>query len=208
MDESTRPSSKVARVIRKYDLDGLGDRLEAAWIGEDGDRTSLRDLADRFNCAVLDVAIRDASGPVSETDVESAYRTLTGDDISKADTRRKRRDLDAMGVDSEAVESDFVTHQAIYNYLTDYRGAELPEQSEGVARRKAETIERLQGRASAVTESAIESLTSTGEITDHEYDVVVNLRVICSDCGTDYPAGALLRNGGCDCHGTDTGGGL
>lgn len=174
MDDSSQPNSKVARVIREYDLDGLGDRLEAAWIGEDGDRTSLRDLAGQFNRAVLDAAIRDVSGPVSETDVESAYSTLTGDDVSKADQRRKRRDLDAMGVDIEAVESDFVTHQAIYTYLTDYRGAELPDQSEGVARRKAETIERLQGRTLAVTESAIESMTSSDKISDHDYDVVIN----------------------------------
>lgn len=204
MDDTTRPNSKVARVIQAYDLDGLGDRLEAAWMGKDGDRTSLRDLADEFNRAVLDAAIRDASGPVSDIDVESAYRTFTGEDVSKADQRRKRRDLDGMGVDTEAVESDFVTHQAIYTYLTDYRGAELPDQSEGVARRKAETIERLQGRTSAVTESAIESLVSSGEITDHEYDVVVDVRVVCSDCGADYPAGELLRNGGCDCHEADS----
>lgn len=204
MDDSTRPNSKVARIIRKYDLDGVGDRLESAWTGENGDRTSLRDLADQFNRAVLDAAIREASGPVSEIDVESAYRTLTDDNISKADQRRKRRDLDVMGVDIEAVESNFVTHQAVYNYLTDYRGAELPDQSEGVAQRKAQTIERIQGRASAVTESAIESLTSSGEVADHEYDVVVDIRVICSDCGSDYPAGDLLRNGGCDCHETDS----
>jgi|AntRauTorcE11898_2_1112593.scaffolds.fasta_scaffold01313_7 hypothetical protein len=199
MDESSRPSSKVARVIRSRDLDGLGDRLEAAWTGEDGDRTSLRDLADRFNRAVLEAAIREAKGPVSEFDVESDYRTLTDESVSTADKRRKRRDLDTMGVDVDAVESDFLTHQAIYNYLTDYRDAELPDRSEGLARRKAETVERLQGRTSTVTESAIESLIASDDLSDHEYDVVVNLRVICSDCGSDYPAGELFRNGGCDC---------
>ncbi|MFW5956377.1 MAG: rod-determining factor RdfA [Halorhabdus sp.] len=199
MDDSTRPNSKVARVIRRYDLDGFGDRIEAAWTGESGDRTSLRNLADQLNRAVLEAAMQDASGLVSESDVESAYRTLTVDDVSRADRRRKRRDLDAMGVDVDAVESDFVTHQTVHNYLTDYRGAELPNQSEGTAQRKAETIERLQGRTSAVTESSVESLTSSGAITDHEYDVVVDVRVICSDCGSDYPAGDLLRDGGCNC---------
>jgi len=198
-DSTAGPNSKVARVIQAYDLDGLGDRLEAAWVGENEERTSLRDLAEEFNHAVLEAAIRDASGPISETDVESAYRALTDDDVSQADKRRKQRELDAMNVDVEAVESDFVTHQAIHTYLTKHRGAELPEQPEDVAEQKAQTIERLQGRTSAVTESTIDALTSNGQITDHEYDVVVAVRVVCPDCGTEYSAGELLRDGGCDC---------
>ena len=38
--------TKVARLIDEYDLSGMGARLEAAWTGASGERTSLRDLAD------------------------------------------------------------------------------------------------------------------------------------------------------------------
>ena len=45
-------NTKVGRVIRAYDLDGMGANLEAAWTGESGERTSLRDLADEVDEAV------------------------------------------------------------------------------------------------------------------------------------------------------------
>jgi len=56
----TNMNTKVARVIREYDLDGMGANLEAAWTGEAGERTSLRDLADEFNEAVLEAALRES----------------------------------------------------------------------------------------------------------------------------------------------------
>lgn len=197
-DES-RPSSKVARVIEEYELEGYGAELEAAWTGEAGDRTSLRDLADEFNRRVLDAAIRRSGGAPVSTDVESTYRTLTGDDVPQADRMRKRRDLEREGVDVDAVLDDFVTHQAVHTYLTDYREASLPDRSADVLDRKAETLERLQGRTTAVAESTLETLTEADEVTDREYDLFVDVRVVCGDCGTDYPIGDLLRQGGCDC---------
>ncbi|WP_435064265.1 rod-determining factor RdfA [Halobaculum sp. EA56] len=197
----SRPNSKVARVIEEYDLSGMGEQLEVAWTGEYGERTSLRDLADEFNRAVLEAAIRDADGPIAETDLESLYRTLTDDDVSGADRMRKRRELESTGVDVERVESDFVTHQAVHTYLTEYRDAELPDRSEDVAERKAELLERLQGRTVAVANSTVDRLVENGDITDRSYDVVVDVRVVCGDCGSDYSAGELFRQGGCDCAG-------
>lgn len=202
MSESSRPNSKVARVIEQYGLGGMGEQLEVAWTGERGERTSLRDLADEFNRAVLGAAIRQSDGAVPETDVQSAYQTLTGNDVSSADRMRKQRDLEAMGVDVDAVQSDFVTHQAIHTYLTEYREAELPEQS-GDPEQKAETLERLRGRTAAVTESTVDALVASGDLVERDYDVIVDVRVICGECGTDYAASELLREGGCDCGGGD-----
>jgi len=198
MSESSRPNSKVARVIEQYDLGGMGEQLEVAWTGEHGERTSLRDLADEFNRAVLDAVIRRSDGAVPETDVQSAYQTLTGDDVSSADRMRKQRELESMGVDVDAVQSDFVTHQAIHTYLTEYREAELPDQSSDLDQ-KAEMLERLRGRTAAVTESTVAAQVSSGELSERDYDVIVDVRVICGDCGTDYAAGELVRQGGCDC---------
>ena len=45
--EASGKNTKVARVIREYGLDGMGAKLEAEWTGEAGERTSLRDLADK-----------------------------------------------------------------------------------------------------------------------------------------------------------------
>lgn len=198
-EDGSPQSSKVARVIEAYDLDGYGAELEAAWTGEAGERTSLRDLADEFNRRVLDAAIRDTGGALVSTEVESTYRTLTDDDVPQADRMRKRRDLEREGVEVDGLLDDFVTHQAIHTYLTDFREASLPDRSENVLERKAETLERLQGRTTAVAESTLETLTEADEVADRDYELFVDVRVVCGDCGTDYAIGDLLRQGGCDC---------
>jgi hypothetical protein len=195
----SHPNSKVSRTIEKYDLGGMGEYLERAWTGEHGDRTSLRDLANEFNRAVLEAALVEATGSTTESDVTSAYRVLTDGDVSRADEMRKRRELEAAGLDVDELRSDFVTHQTIHTYLTEHREATLPEETDAVTERKVAMLERLQGRTAAVTESTLESLVSSDEITGHPYEVLVDVRVICEDCGSDYAVGDLLRQGGCDC---------
>ncbi|WP_159485539.1 rod-determining factor RdfA [Halorubrum sp. JWXQ-INN 858] len=193
-----KPNSKVARVIEKYDLSGWGDRLEREWLGEVGERTSLRDLAETFNRAVLAAALREAGEAVIEDDVGSTYRVLTGDDVSQADTLRKERDLERLGVDVDAVRSDFVTHQAVHSYLTDYREAELGDRSPDPDH-KVDTLERLEGRTAAVAESTLEGLVRSGAVTDRSYELFVEVRTVCEDCGTGYALVDLIRRGGCDC---------
>ncbi len=199
-DGSSRRRTKVERVIDEYDLESWGARLEAAWVGDGTERTSLRDLADEFNRAVLRAAVRDASGSVLDSDIDPLYRTLTDDDVSRSDAVRKRRELERTGVDVDAVRSDFVTHQTIYTYLTNVRDASLPEtDTENRLERKTETIQRLAGRTQVVTESTLEELGKAAEITDRDYEVFVDVRTICGNCGADYPIATLLERGGCDC---------
>ncbi len=201
-DSSGGRRTKVERVIDEYGLEEWGDRLEAEWTGDGTDRTSLRDLATQFNQAVLRAAVRDAGASVLDTDIESLYRTLADDDVSRSDAVRKRRELERSGVDIDAVRSDFVTHQTIYTYLTNVRDASLPEEdTEGRVDRKKETVQRLAGRTQVVTESTLSELSNAGEITDRNYEVFVDVRTICGNCGADYPIAELLDQGGCDCDG-------
>lgn len=194
-----RPNSKVARIIDEYELDGMGDTLEREWLGDSGDRTSLRDLADEFNRAVLKAALRTAGSTVSDHDIETTYRILTASDVSQADTLRKERELERTGIDVEALERDFVTHQAIHTYLTEYREAELSDQSPDPDR-KIETLERLEGRTTAVSESTLDSLIRTDQVTDREYELFVEVRTVCEECGSDYALVDLIDQGGCDCN--------
>lgn len=199
-DDSGRRRTKVERVIAEYDLESWGDRLEAAWVGDGTERTSLRDLADEFNQAVLRAAIRDAGGSVLDSDIDSLYRTLTDDDVSRSDAVRTRRELERTGVDVDTVRSDFVTHQTVYTYLTNVRDVSLPEaDTEDRLERKTETIQRLAGRTQVVTESTLEELGKAAAIADRDYEVFVDVRTICGNCGTDYPIATLLEQGGCDC---------
>lgn len=196
--DGDRPSSKVARVIDDYELEGMGAYLESAWTGEDGERTSLRDLADEFNRAVLGAAIRASGGRATDHDVAASYRVLTGDDVSNADTLRKERELERDGVDVEGLRRNFVTHQAVHTYLTDYREAELEERSVDPAR-KVETLERLEGRTAAVAESTLSSLVDAGAVNDRDYELFVEVRSVCEECGSDYALVDLIADGGCDC---------
>jgi len=194
---SSGANTKVARVIREYDLDGMGARLETAWVGETGERTSLRDLADEFNEAVLEAALRETGVSSLNVSVSDTYESLRGD--SGPSVTRARRRLEREGIDVNAVTEDFVTHQAIHTYLTQERDASLPARDDDMADRKVETIEKLQGRVSAVAESAISSLANAGELDRDDYDVLVDVRAVCHNCGADAPVGELIRRGGCSC---------
>jgi hypothetical protein len=189
--------TKVARVIDEYELTGMGAQLEAAWTGEAGERTSLRDLAGEFNEAVLEAAIREAGAAPLEFEVSGAYETLSSG--TEADATRAKRRLEREDVDADAVESDFVTHQAVYTYLKRDRDASLPADDGDHRERKVESIEKLQGRLAAVTESALSSLAGSDELDRDDYDVLVNVRTVCPDCGADRPIGELVRKGGCGC---------
>ena len=195
--EASSTNTKVARVIQKYDLDGMGASLEAAWTGEAGERTSLRDLADEFNEAVLEAALREESVSSVNVDVSSTYAALRGDSDSSA--TRSRRRLEREGIDVDKLTGDFVTHQAIHTYLTQEREASLPAADDDMVDRKAETIEKLQGRTSVVAESAISSLANTDKLDKDNYDVLVDVRAVCQNCGSDMAVGELIRRVGCGC---------
>lgn len=201
--EASDTNTKVARVIEMYDLDGMGANLEAAWTGEAGERTSLRDLADEFNEAVLEAALREASVSSLGIDVSSTYKALRSD--SRSEANRARRRLEREGIDIDELTGDFVTHQAIHTYLTQERKASLPAADGNMADRKVETIEKLQGRASAVAESALSSLANADELDRDDYDILVDVRAICPNCGTDMSVIELIRHGSCTAESEPTG---
>ncbi|SFT00119.1 rod-determining factor RdfA [Halostagnicola kamekurae] len=200
-ESDSRRRTKVERVIDTYDLDEWGARLEAEWLGDGGNRTSLRDLATEFNIAILQKALREAGGTPTRRDVENTYEILTDQEGSSAERIRKRRGLERTGVDIDEVRSDFVTHQAIHTYLTTVREAELPKDDDDESRRdrKKETIQRLASRTQVVTDSTVGELVRAGLLTDRQYDVLVSVTVVCEECGTTYTVDELIDTGGCEC---------
>jgi len=195
-----RPSSKVARLLAEHDLEGLGDDLEARWTGEGAERTSLRDLADLVNRRLVESALREAEMSALERDVEAAYKALVGDDVSPGVQTETRTQLRRNGVDVDALESEFVTYQAVRSYLQSWRDVEYREHSDAEKLRKdRETIERLLNRTLSVTEDRVEKLRETGRLDLAEFSVFLDLRVLCQGCGTQYDVSELLERGRCDC---------
>jgi hypothetical protein len=205
MDDSTEVStskrdrqSKVARLIDKYELDGMGAELEKLWTADE-DRQSLRDLADYFNHHLLRHSLNNANIQQLEGEVENTYRLLTADDISSAESTRVQRRLERDGVDVNALNTDFVTYQAIRTYLKDHRGAEYTPAETDPIKRETTNLQKLRGRMVSVTEGKLEQLRSSEALQLGDFRTIAEIQVICEDCNTQYDALELLEQGGCAC---------
>jgi hypothetical protein len=193
--------TKTERLIQEYGLDGIGAELEAYWTGEADERRSLRDLADLFNRRLLRTAAETAGLSPTDAEVRRIHGVLRDGDASAGERIETRRKLERAGVDVDGLTGDFVSHQAIHTYLRDRRGAEYEREGDQVER-DTETLRRLRSRTTAVSERTLERLRDTGRIDLGAFDVRVDVRVFCEDCGTERDAVELLADRGCAC-GTD-----
>lgn len=200
-DRSNRPGprNKVARIIDEYDLDGMGGRLERSWTGQGGPRRSLRDLASMVNRELLEVAMKRANLNPIENDVRSTYEVLAGEADSGSRVQ-KRRELERQGVDVSRLEDDFVSHQAIHSYLRDHRDVTRtdPDDAERIETQR-DHLGRLRSRAVAVSTNAVERLRDAGLLAIDGFDIIVDIRITCDDCGRSYDVDDFLGREGCDC---------
>lgn len=195
-------TSKVARVIDEYELTGFGETLEQYWLGVTEKQYSLRQLADLFNCRVLRSALGATGTNPLDGEVENTYRLLTDDEVSAGVRRRTETTLEQQGVDVDQLTQDFVSHQAIHTYLTRYRGVDRPSEirsSENQVEKGLQTIQRLKSRLQAVTEKNLQTFRNTDRITLGTFNVLVDIRVFCEDCGTQYNVSELFKRNGCEC---------
>jgi hypothetical protein len=194
-------NSKVGRLIDEYNRSGMGDQLIDAWTGEGDDQQSLRELADYFNRELLRAAMAEAGMTTLDGEVANTYRLLTAEDVSTGVRTQAETTLDRNGINPQQLQQDFVSHQAIHTYLTKHRGVEHPAKRTGPDRIETadDTIQRLGSRLVAVAEKRLGSLRDTGAITLGTFSVLVDVRVVCEDCGTHADVRTLLASGGCDC---------
>lgn len=191
---------KVGRVLSEYELDSLHEELADRWRGDGHEAQSLRELAEDINVALLRHAMTAAGLDPLDGEVENAYRLLRDDDVSAGERTQQRNRLEREGVHVEALEGDFVTHQAVHTYLTE--ALDVTKQVDGSddpVETHDQRINRLRSRTAAVTRNSIETLSNQGELTVGDHDVMVDVRVYCHDCGSQYSIAELLDNGGCAC---------
>lgn len=196
--DASGAGSKVVRVAERFGLEGLGAELEHRWTAPRGQRDSLRTLADYVNRRLLGAALRASGTSPTETEIDGQYAALTDEDVDGGTRTRVRRELERAGVDVDTLEASFVTHQSVHTYLTDVRGASLDDDPPTIDAEKT-TIERLRGRTSAVAESTLERLAERGQIEDRDYETLVDVRVLCRNCGRATDVGSLIEDGGCSC---------
>lgn len=191
-------SCKVGKTASKYGMEELPARLEGLWIGETDERHSLRELADHFNQCVLERAMEDEGVDVVYGETENVYRALTTESGVGLRTQ-VRGQLERHGLDTEAVESDFVTHQTVYRHLKNCREAEYETDEGGRVERDRQRLEALQNRVATVTETTLSRLRDAEEIALEEFDVYADVNVLCESCGEVHTPADLLEDGGCDC---------
>lgn len=195
--------TKVGRLIAEYGLGDVGAELEQRWTGEDGERDSLRTLADVFNRRMLERAMTDAGMDPLDGEVQNVYRLLTADEVSSGTRTETRARLRREGVDVETLVGDFVTYQAIRTYLKDVRDASYDRDDSGGPEAARSAIDRLIGRTTAVVEQKLRQLQSRNGFSLGTFSVQATVMVYCEGCETQYEVTALLRRGGCDCAATD-----
>ena len=190
-------TTKVARLIAEYDLDEMGERLERRWVATGERGMSLRELAEFFNLALLRESFRRAGTTPVDPDVRTTYEILTDPSVETDTRTRKRRQLEGDGIDVESIERDFVSHQAIYTYLTEERDVEFERPSRTGT--SSASLARLQNRLTAVAESAIANDVPSDGVEEDPYEVLVDVSVLCRDCGREHRIDEFLDDGGCSC---------
>jgi hypothetical protein len=196
----TPRQTKVGRLITEYGLEGIGDELERRWTGQDGDRDSLRTLADVFNRRILAQTMATRGMDTIDGEVKNYYRLLTDEDISQGTKTETVMRLRQQEIDVEALQKDFVTYQAIRTYLQDIRGASYSSESTTPSVESVRTsFDRLIGRTTAVVEQKLKQFRSSGRLTLGSFQVRTSVAVYCEDCETQYDVTTLLDREGCDC---------
>lgn len=198
---STSCGCKIGRISTRYELSELDTTLIEYWTGEASEQYSTRELATYVNQRVLEAALETADVPVKDGEVENTYRLLTDDDVSSGTRVQTRNELQRDGVPIEQVESDFTSHQTVYNHLTDCLETSLEEPSdEDRLDRSSDKLGALQNRTSAVTTSTVEQLERNDILEIGDFNVVVSVTVTCEDCLQEYTVRELLERGTCQCH--------
>lgn len=198
--------NKVGRLVERHDLEGLGEELEHRWTAPEDDRDSLRELAAFVNRSVLEAELRAAGRSPTDAELDGLYEAITDGDVDSGTRTRKRRALERHGIDVDRLRASFVTHQTVHTYLTEVRNASFQRGSATVDDERT-TLARLRNRTSAVTESSLDRLVAADRIADREYETLVDVRVLCRDCGRATGIEELLDDGGCTCEAGDERGG-
>jgi len=195
-----KPRNKLAELIDQYDLAGLGKELKAYWTGEGVERKSLRDLAEYFNKELLKAKMEQAGMSLIDNDAETIHRNLTDDSVSAGVRTDTENTLSENGIDPEQVRKEFISYQTLRTYLKAYQNAEYSSVSdEEKIKKDREMIDRLTNRSQSVAVDRIQKLISTDRISSSNFEVFVEMDVLCQDCGTQYSIDEYLDMGGCDC---------
>lgn len=192
---------KVDHVGQKHDLQHLDDRIRRRRENED---YSLRDLETYINARVLRAAMEQVDMDVLDGQAEDYYRRLADEDEGSLKRKEVRRHLKTAGVDVDDTADDFVCYQTVRKHLNECLDISTSEEYEPNLRESRNRIGALRTRVKSVVHSIVERLRKYDVLDIGEPDVMVTVKVRCSECSRIYSLVELFDSRGCGCK-TDTG---
>lgn len=182
---------KVGKAIDKYELrhdvvsGTINEYLIARWNGHNEyPETGLRDLTDYFNLKILKKVYTKNDRRTVQTQIESDYEALTGDDeIAKDEIIA---DLETDGIDGEQLVSDFISTSTLYRHFNNCLGEESQkDEKKTESNWEAESIQYSLNNALENSVKALKSLEKKGKIPHAtEAEVSVPLMLSCPKCTT------------------------
>lgn len=196
MSDDSPCNCKVHRMRARYDVDADDETLAADW----RNGTSVRSLAQSFNEALIDARLESVDGSAVSWDRLPIYEAIKTDELAETDGIEVRRELERGGVDPDDLESDLSSHQTMYRHLSSCLNASAgpdptPEERRENAR---DTVYALQRRTTLVTESTMGTLQSAGITGVTDPDVLVDIQIICRECGQSMDFETALTES-CNC---------
>lgn len=187
---------KVGRVAAEYDLGDQVDELADEWQADSG----VRPLAERFNRTVIEATLDRANTGRAEWSRAPVYEALATDEMSESAVIEIRRELERGGIDVDELSSSLISHQTLYRHFRNCLDVSKDTTKSPAERRESarDTVYSLQERAQQVTASTIDHLRTAGVAAVGDVDVVVDVRVVCRDCGRSMDFETAIT-GGCDC---------
>jgi hypothetical protein len=197
MGDDAACTCKLSRKRDSYDIHMDDSTLVTEW--QNG--TSVRSLTRSFNETLIEA--RGDAVDVTRTEWSRLpiYDILKTDALERSRAIEVQQELERAGVDPETLEDELISHQAMYRHLTSCLDATASDDSTPDERRKKarDTVYALQQRTTVVTESTVETLQNNGITDIGDPDVLVDVQVICRDCGRSMDFETVLGEG-CSCN--------
>ncbi|WP_135807411.1 rod-determining factor RdfA [Halorussus marinus] len=182
--------SEMHSVLDEYA--GLAERWQ--------DGTSIRVLTEELNKAIIQSELKNTNISQIGQEQSAVYKALHTDELEEAKEIEFRRQLEHSGVDVEELSSNLVSHQTVYRHLKNCLSVSKTDDPAPEKRREKarDTVYALQQRTEIVTESTIKTLTSAGIMEIADADVLVDIQVLCNECGHSMDFETAI-NQGCEC---------
>ena len=200
---SSGPPKKIPKLIEKYELGMIEDRMVQQWTHPDPDRRSTtEEIKTLFNEAVLRGAMKIAGMDPVPGEVEYGYQFLSNSEEYHAEREDFVNRISKNGVDINEVQSDFINSRTtFYNYLTNELDATHPNSKGSKSddggsstdhNEVLERFEKMRARYENVSLDALDTLRSEEKIPSSEYQVTVDFVVEDTETGDTYFLEQLL----------------